>query len=177
MDWRILANIEEQKLKRQQMRDTLKRWLLVAFVVLAFYLGFAESVSQSHFWQQVDKGMHFVLFGAFSFLFVLVAQQTILPNFPNLIRWFVTTFLLSLTCLLAEFVHLFVPGRTFEWGDMVANLSGSTIFAVVAALLVIPRELSGEYGIISTDEQAESFLAENSYKLRNPRSNRGGSLT
>lgn len=159
------------------MRDTLKRWLFVAFLVLAFYLGFAESVSQSPFWQQVDKGMHFVLFGTFSFLFVLFSQQTILLGVPNLVRWFVTTLLLSLICLAGEFIHLFVPGRTFEWGDMIANLSGSTIFAVVAALLIVPRELSAEYEIISTDEDAASFLSENPNKLRHSRSNKNGSLT
>ena len=159
------------------MRDTLKRWLLVAFGVLAFYLGFAESVSQSPFWQQVDKGMHFVIFGVFSFLFVLFAQQTILLTLPNLVRWFVTTLLLSITCLVGELIHLFVPGRTFEWGDMLANLSGSAIFAVVAALLIIPRELSEEYEIISTDEDAQSFLSETSSKLRQTRANSSGSLT
>ena len=115
---------------------------MAAFVLLALYLAFGESVGESPLWHQVDKGMHFFLFGIFSFLFVMFAQQNLLLRFPGLARWMVLIGLLTLACMGGELIHLFVPGRTFEWGDMFANFSGSAVFSAIAALLVSPKKLS-----------------------------------
>ena len=126
------------------MRHKVKRWLMAAFVVLTLYLGFGDSVGESPFWHQVDKGMHFMLFGIFSFLFVLFAQQNLLLKLPGLARWTVLAMLLTSVCVGGELIHLFVPGRTFEWGDIFANFLGSAVFTAVAALLVAPKDFSTE---------------------------------
>lgn len=126
------------------MRHAVKRWLLTSFTLLVLYLGLGESIGQSPFWNQVDKGIHFLLFGLFSFFAVLLVRQAPMNRAQSVYRWIWLALIIASACIVGELVHLVVPGRTFEMGDMVANFMGSIVFSALAVMLIPSKKLSIE---------------------------------
>ncbi|GEM_PF-871933 len=130
MKWNILVELERRKHSRRQVKDTAARGLGLISVLLMLYLGFAESVGQSERWQQVDKVMHFTLFGIFTFMFLQYARFKV---FPKMETWRRITLVFSGLLLLgffAEISHWFLPSRTFEWWDMAANCLGILVVGI-----------------------------------------------
>ena len=130
MKWNILVELERRKHSRGQVKDTAARGLGLISVLLALYLGFAESVGSSERWQQVDKVMHFSLFGLFTFMFLQYARFKVLPKMETWLRLCILFSALLLLGFLAELSHWFLPSRTFEWWDMAANCAGVLVIGI-----------------------------------------------
>ncbi|MBT5925998.1 MAG: VanZ family protein [Verrucomicrobia bacterium] len=136
MKWDIFLQLEQRKLKVQRLKVRASKGLAFVFLVLVLYLGFAESVATSPFWKQIDKGMHFVLFGLFTLVFLQYARHQFfmrLSNFHRLTLLFGSLILLG---ILSEFLQILVPKRTFEFNDMLANILGIGVFGIPFVSLI-----------------------------------------
>ena len=94
----------------------MRRRLLLLYVLLLLFLNLTPRVPSSPV-ANGDKLAHLVEFAALGFL-----------------GWCLWPYLLPLPFLL-EFLQLFVPGRTFSFADMAANLIGFTL-GLIAGWLV-----------------------------------------
>ncbi|WRT70547.1 uncharacterized protein IL334_007545 [Kwoniella shivajii] len=87
-----------------------------------------------------DKALHFFGLGFATFLLYFVLE---VPEGPGRRIWYIRRAPLLLTLILAffvggiisEFVQSFLPWKEFQFGDIVANLCGSTLFLYLAHLL------------------------------------------
>ncbi|NJE60633.1 VanZ family protein [Thermococcus sp. 21S7] len=86
----------------------MRRRLLLLYVLLLLFLNLTPRVPSSPV-ANGDKLAHLVEFAALGFL-----------------GWRLWPYLLPLPFLM-EFLQLFVPGRTFSFADMAANLIGFTL--------------------------------------------------
>lgn len=163
MKWNILVELERRKHSRGQVRNTAARGLGLVSVLLVFYLGFAESVGTSDRWQQVDKVMHFSLFGVFTFMFLQYARFKV---FPKMETWFRVSLIFSgllLLGVLAEFSHWFIPTRTFEWWDMAANCAGILVIGIPVICIMPFRQRQNQ---LAHFDQARAFRDANHAGLR-----------
>ena len=72
-----------------------------------------------------DKLVHFGLFFVLTFLWNRVRLENTKLNKVK----FITNYLVFgiLIAILVEYLQQFIPGRSFDYGDMVANIMGGTI--------------------------------------------------
>ncbi|MDA0752533.1 MAG: VanZ family protein [Verrucomicrobia bacterium] len=154
MKWNILVELERRKHSRGQVRNTAARGLVLVSVMLVLYLGFAESVGSSERWQQVDKVMHFSLFGVFTFMYLQYARFKVFPNMETWKRLSLNFSGLLLLGFLAEISHWFIPTRTFEWWDMAANCAGILVVGIPAVCITPFRQRQNQ---LAHFDQARAF--------------------
>ena len=163
MKWNILVELERRKHSRGQVKDTAARGLVLISLLLMLYLGFAESVGQSERWQQVDKVMHFSLFGAFTFMFLQYARFKVFPKTETWLRLSLIFSGLLLLGFLAEISHYFIPTRTFEWWDMAANCAGILIVGIPVICITPFRQKQIQ---LARFDQAKAFRDASGAGLR-----------
>ncbi|ORX41171.1 hypothetical protein BD324DRAFT_678553 [Kockovaella imperatae] len=87
-----------------------------------------------------DKALHFFGMGFATFLLYFVID---VPDGPHRRVWYIRRAPLLLTVIFAffvggiisEFIQGLLPWKTFQWGDILANLLGSSLFLYLAHLL------------------------------------------
>ena len=152
MSWISLIEVERRKYGRWLIKNIASRGLAVATPLLCLYLGFAESVAKSPFWEEVDKGMHFLVFGIFSLAFLQFARFRLFTQMNPWPRLLILFTILGSICVLGETAHLFIPSRTFELNDMIANMLGTIIFGIPYVLLIpFHQVISHEHHIHRTN--------------------------
>lgn len=154
MKWNILVELERRKHSRGKVKDSATRGLGLVSVLLVVYLGFAESVGSSELWNQVDKGMHFTLFGAFTFMFLQYARLKIFPKMETWLRILIIFSFLLMIGFVSELTHLLIPNRTFEWWDMAANFAGILVVGIPVLCITPFRQNQNQF---SHFDQARAF--------------------
>ena len=87
----------------------------------------------------VDKLKHF---GAYFVLSILLGFSLHLQNrFPKLSkRWMVFTLIItSIYGLLDEGHQIFIPGRAFDWWDLVADVAGSILGIFIVKIIIAQK--------------------------------------
>jgi VanZ family protein len=80
-----------------------------------------------------DKISHFLLMGIFSFLVNLVLKiRTV--SFAKF-RYLLGTLIVLTIVTIEEFSQIFVSGRSFDWGDLVADYLGIFLFGELARFI------------------------------------------
>lgn len=130
MSLKVLVALESRKIFRRNLRDLAFSGFCLTTLVLALYLVLAESVIRSPLWNQVDKWIHFLLFGFFTLTFLAYGRRRFFIRFEPLIRILLTNLVLFAAGVGAEVFHLSVPHCSFDWNDMAANLLGIVVFGV-----------------------------------------------
>ena len=154
MNWKSLIEVERLKYGKWLVKSIASRGLAISTSLLCLYLGFAESVGKSPFWNEVDKGMHFLVFGIFSLAFLQYARCRLFTQMNPWPRLLILFALLGSICVLGEAVHLFIPSRTFELNDMLANILGTIVFGIPYVLLIpFHQIISHEQSILGTNVQ------------------------
>lgn len=152
MSWNSLIEAERRKYGRWLIKNIASRGLAIATPLLCLYLGFAESVAKSPFWEEVDKGMHFLVFGIFSLAFLQYARFRLFTQMNPWPRLLILFTILGSVCVLGETAHLFIPSRTFELNDMIANMLGTIVFGIPYVLLIpFHQVISHEHDILRTN--------------------------
>ncbi|WVQ85883.1 hypothetical protein IAT38_008051 [Cryptococcus sp. DSM 104549] len=110
-----------------------------------------------------DKALHFFGLGFATFLLYFVIQ---VPEGPGRRVWYIrrAPLLVTLFCaffvggIVSEFVQATLPWKTFQFGDILANLLGSTLFLYLAHLAysrhLKRQELSSLYQPLSAQSSA-----------------------
>jgi len=113
--------------------------ILVGVVVLADNKGTAHLLRFSGGIPYFDKISHFLLMGGLSFLVnaALKAREVSLSK----LRYLLGTLLVLLIVSLEEFSQLFVSGRAFDIGDLVADYLGIFIFGEIARRIVLKYQV------------------------------------
>jgi VanZ family protein len=145
MNLDVLLELEKKKHFRWMLKDSASRGLGLMTLILVVYVGFAESVGASEKWRQVDKAMHFMIFGGFTLMFLQYARFKLFPNMQTGLRLFLIFFLLTCIGVVAELSHLFVPQRTFEMNDMFANLAGTFTVGIPVILITPLRRKTDQF--------------------------------
>ena len=107
-------------------------WTWLFFVQLAIVVGAGVCASlrilpMALFTSGIDKLGHFLGLGVLSFLAV---------SFFGRPRWRRTVLIIAAASVLEELSQGLLPARTFDLGDMAANLVGIALFGTLAAELV-----------------------------------------
>lgn len=166
MNLDVLLELEKKKHFRWMLKDSASRGLGLMSLILIIYVGFAESVGSSEKWRQVDKAMHFMIFGGFTLMFLQYARFKIFPNMQTGLRLLLIFLILSSIGVLAELSHLYVPHRTFELNDMLANLAGTFTVGIPVLLIAPLRRKSDQFTCFQ--ESVEYRQGEQQYlKIRN----------
>ena len=102
--------------------------LLWAMIIALLTLSPGRSMPETPFWEipYFDKIVHAGIFGLLSFLMVrgLIKQYA----GQKLKFAFAVSFLLTFSySVIIEFTQKLVPGRSFEFGDLIANASGTLL--------------------------------------------------
>lgn len=160
VSWSSLVQTERHKNGRWLIRNAASKGLGMATILLCLYLGFAESIGKSERWSEVDKSMHFLVFGCFSLAFLQYARLKLFTQMGPWPRILILFAILGAICALGEAVHLLIPSRTFEWNDMIANALGTIVFGAPYVLLVPFKQ------IISHEHM---MLKKNTAQLKNQR--------
>jgi polysaccharide biosynthesis protein VpsQ len=111
------------------MRNHAIRWIAVGFaiflamiIILADYRHLPSFITMLYSFTYGDRVGHFVLFGLLSFLlriaFPVPCFRALKRNIP------VLTLILALFIVAEEISQIFIPARTFSWGDLLASLTG-----------------------------------------------------
>ena len=80
-----------------------------------------------------DKIGHFLLMGFFSFLLNLaLGARTV--NFGKL-NYLLGSLIVLTVVTIEEFSQIFIRGRTFDWGDLVADFLGIFLFGELARFI------------------------------------------
>ena len=108
--------------------------ILVGIVVLANNKGTAHLLRFSGGIPYFDKIAHFLLMGGFSFLLNLALKARLVNAWK--VRYLLGTLLVLIIVTLEEFSQLYVSGRAFDIGDLVADYAGIFIFGEVARRIV-----------------------------------------
>jgi polysaccharide biosynthesis protein VpsQ len=87
-----------------------------------------------------DKIAHFFLMGGFSFLVNLVLQARTFS--VRKARFLLGTVIVLTVVTIEEISQIFVAGRSFDYGDLVADYLGILLFGELARLLVRQRSES-----------------------------------
>ncbi len=133
----VLLELEKRKHFRWLLKDSASRGLGLMTMILVLYVGFAESIGSSETWHQIDKIMHFMIFGGFAFMFLQYARFKLFVKIRTGVRLSMLFSFLAVVAIMSELSHLFIPHRTFEWNDMIANLAG--IFTIgIPVVLITP---------------------------------------
>ena len=108
------------------------RWTWLFFVQLAIVAGAgvlasARRLPAALFSSGVDKLGHFLGLGVLAFLAV---------SFFGRSRWRRTVVIVAAASVVEELSQRLLPARTFDLGDMAANLVGIALFGTLAAELV-----------------------------------------
>ncbi|PLX21930.1 hypothetical protein C0584_01165 [Candidatus Parcubacteria bacterium] len=98
----------------------LSLWSLLIFVMLTFPMKEFETHEQTYY----DKGVHFILFGVFSFLLFRVLIQRKDEFFKSAI---LSLLFGSLYAFSLEFLQNYVPGRTVDELDLLAGVGGAIL--------------------------------------------------
>ncbi len=80
-----------------------------------------------------DKAGHFLLMGGFSFFVNLALKAREISFFS--ISILLGTLIVLLVVTIEEFSQIFVRGRAFDWGDLLANFVGIVFFGALAKFL------------------------------------------
>jgi VanZ family protein len=80
-----------------------------------------------------DKIAHFLLMGGFSFLVNLVLR---VKTF-SIRRWryLLGTLIVLIIVTIEEFSQIFIAGRAFDWGDLLADYLGIFLFGELARII------------------------------------------
>jgi polysaccharide biosynthesis protein VpsQ len=111
------------------MRNQAIRWvavgfavLLVVVIILADYRHLPSFITMLYSFAYGDRIGHFVLFGLLSFLLRVAFP---IPTIRALKREIpVFTLVLVVFIITEEISQIFIPARTFSWGDLAASLAG-----------------------------------------------------
>ena len=88
-----------------------------------------------------DKISHFILMGLFSFLVNLVLKAKTFSVFY--LKFLLGTAIVLFVVTIEEFSQIFVKGRAFDWGDLVADYLGIILFGCLAGSIyrkVLPEK-------------------------------------
>ncbi len=140
MKWKLMLHLERRKLRRHQRRDSAMRFLIATALILIIYVGFAETVGNSPIWHQIDKGMHFLVFGFFAFASIQFVEQKEVINFREPYRSALSFGALYCLSFFSELSQIYLPKRHFEWNDILANMAGITVFGGVSLIVFRRRE-------------------------------------
>lgn len=80
-----------------------------------------------------DKIGHFLLMGGFSFFVNLVLRVREFSLWK--IRYLLGSFIVLIIVTIEEFSQIFISGRAFDWGDLVADYLGIFIFGEIARII------------------------------------------
>lgn len=86
-----------------------------------------------------DKGIHFIEYGVLSALNSFALSRTF-PSIKRIYTAMLAIFLTVMWGILDEIHQAFVPGRTSQLGDVVADCLGALIGSVLFALVIVWRE-------------------------------------
>jgi VanZ family protein len=111
------------------MRNRAIQWIAIGFVVflamiiiLADYRHLPSFITMLYSFPYGDRIGHFVLFGLLSLLLRIASPVPLIRimnrNFP------VFTLVLAVFIIGEEMSQIFIPVRTFSWGDLAASLAG-----------------------------------------------------
>jgi VanZ family protein len=103
--------------------------ILMVFASVAWlgFVGPGESASQ---WLQIDKLTHFLLFGLLTIVVLQITSKNESSKTNQRIKWCLVLFGMNAAGVLAESIHLWVPHRSFELSDMIANLLGTNLLGI-----------------------------------------------
>jgi len=149
MKWSVLIQLQRRKLRRRAIGIFTQRGLCLTTFLLSFYLAFGESVAKSPFWNQIDKGIHFLLFGCFTLAFLQYARMKWVTSLDPFAKTTILFGILISLSILSEFAQLLVPTRTFDLVDMVANISGILVFGIPNIILMPFAKLENHRTVFS----------------------------
>jgi len=135
MKWKILIGLEQRKHNRLITKYFALRGVILLLVSVFLFLGFSETIANHSFWNQNDKVIHFSLFSFITIGLVLFLRKKCFARWHGLSRVFLIVLSMSVLGVLSELSHAFLPYRTFELNDILANLTG--IFAVAIPVLLL----------------------------------------
>jgi VanZ family protein len=110
--------------------------LLVLGVILAADFGVLHIARRIHEVPFGDKLGHFMLFGILNLLVILAVRD----SRPEIAGWrlaAVCSALLSGCAVIEELSQRCIGGRTFSYGDMLANIAGILFFGAMALGLIV----------------------------------------
>ncbi len=87
-----------------------------------------------------DKLGHFFLMGFLSLLVNLVLKAKTIQFIK--LRYLLGSVIVLIVVTIEEFSQIFVRGRTFDWGDLVADVAGIIIFGEIARFICYKSENS-----------------------------------
>jgi VanZ family protein len=135
MKWKILIGLEQRKHNRLIAKYFALRGFILLLVTVFLFLGFSQTIANHSFWNQNDKVIHFLVFSFITIGLVLFLRKKCFACWHGLSRVFLIVFSMSVLGVLTELSHAFLPYRTFELNDILANLTG--IFAVAIPVLLL----------------------------------------
>ena len=111
------------------MRNRAIQWIAIGFVVflamiiiLADYRHLPSFITMLYSFPYGDRIGHFVLFGLLLLLLRIAFPVPLIRimnrNFP------VLTLVLAVIIVVEEISQIFIPARTFSWGNLAASLAG-----------------------------------------------------
>ena len=111
------------------MRNQAIRWIAIGFavflamiIILADYQHLPLFITILYSFPNGDRIGHFILFGLFSFLLRIAFPHPIIRALKRDIP--VLTLILAFLIIAEEISQIFIPVRTFSWGDLAASLAG-----------------------------------------------------
>lgn len=131
---------ERASLLKVKGKDTMAKWVsLVFFLFIVWVIVQANSGASSVWFELIgaipcgDKVGHLGLFGVLTWLAINASKlQTFSVGRLSLYKGAVLVFTFV---LVEEFSQLFIPTRTFDWMDLVMDLSGISLAALLASKL------------------------------------------
>ena len=108
--------------------------ILVGIVVLADSRGTQFFLKLNFGIPYFDKVGHFVLMGGLSFLVNLALRAKTVSIWK--IQYLLGSLIVLLIVTIEEFSQMFISGRAFDWGDLVADYLGIFIFGELARFCV-----------------------------------------
>lgn len=164
MNLRVIIALERSKLYRRIVKDSAFFCLVVASLTLTLYLAFSETVTRSPYWNHVDKWLHFIFFGFFSVAFLNFTYFRFLKTVSPVLRTICLILALFLMAVMAESVQVFLPHRTFDIKDIMANLLGCSVFSLFYLKFLSLKNLDRSH--LSVPSQLLPNAKDNRIRLR-----------
>ncbi|KAF7428276.1 hypothetical protein PC9H_007497 [Pleurotus ostreatus] len=161
------------KIPKYDLPIRLRPWFLVLTTLVMIILAFLGFTNFAHALPLNDKILHFVCFmlatGVFYFIFD-VEEEARRIWFWRHANMLLTGFI-CFFCggIMSEFVQSMLPYKEFQFGDVVANLMGSSVGLYVAYHLEkyyrYRREIARLYRPIETDYSSDDSEDEDSFSM------------
>ena len=153
----------------------VKITIFLAIVASVACLGFIEIGNNSSHWYQIDKLTHFLLFGLLTIVVLQIASESESSWTNQLIKWGFVLLGMNAVGVIGESIHLWVPYRSFELNDMIANLLGTNVLGLFHIGILFSRNKNlrntktpETYPIQSPQTQSLKFrLRRNRHRFNN----------